>query len=72
MVQIFGPQSFTVGAFGGHDDQRIPKRQPIDDRTIDGFFDEHWRDYHSFKPFQRPEDVLDQQWVRPSLAVAAT
>ena len=26
MVQIFGPQSFTVGAFGGHDDQRIPKR----------------------------------------------
>jgi hypothetical protein len=26
MVQIFSPQSATVGAFGGHDDQRIPKR----------------------------------------------
>ena len=60
MVQIFGPQSFAAGAFGGHDDQRIPKRQPIDDRTIDGFFDEHGRDYHSFKPFQRPEDVVCQ------------
>jgi hypothetical protein len=28
LVQVFGPQRFTVGAFGGHDNQRISKKQP--------------------------------------------
>jgi len=49
-VQIFGSQGFTMGAFGGHDDKRIPKGKVIEDGTIDCLTNEHGADHHRFKP----------------------
>ena len=61
-----------MGAFGCHDDKRVPKGKAIDDGTINSFPNEHGGDHHGFKPFQGPEDIFGNQKVRLSLPVEAT